>query len=253
MVARRECYEKEDVEEALDRTYEGVTFAAVARSSSILLRTLFKKSKELQATGIVVENRRGPAPAFSPEQEAHLVAWVAACSGLDSQLARQGSSSAQTRCTRSCMALQPGPERCLDCWYGRFIRRHPILSTRTVQNIVRVRSTVDEVSVRALFHAITKRVVELRLSACRVFNMDETVFMPNGTSTKVLAIWRKETRPNFHLTVEAAVSAAGDTILPHIIVPGKRIYKSDKAALSIEGDRVTGAPKGFGNGGIFRL
>ncbi|KAE8875101.1 hypothetical protein PF003_g40779 [Phytophthora fragariae] len=39
--------------------------------------------------------------------------------------------------------------------------------------------------VRSLFHAITKHVVELKLSADRVFNMDETSFMPNGMSRKV--------------------------------------------------------------------
>ncbi|KAG3067707.1 hypothetical protein PI125_g23588 [Phytophthora idaei] len=78
-------------------------------------------------------------------------------------------------------------------------------------------------------------------------------------STKVLTakgstnVWSKETRPTFHMTVLAAVSAAGASIPPLIIVPGKRIYKGDKAALSIEEARVTGAPKGFSNGGIFRL
>ncbi|KAG4041015.1 hypothetical protein PC123_g23456 [Phytophthora cactorum] len=83
--------------------------------------------------------------------------------------------------------------------------------------------------------------------------------MPKGTLTKVLAVkgstnaWSKETRPNLHMTVVAVVRAAGSTIPPLIAVLEKPIYKSDKAALSIEGARVTGAPKGFCNGRIFRL
>ncbi|KAG6954637.1 hypothetical protein JG688_00012257 [Phytophthora aleatoria] len=55
------------------------------------------------------------------------------------------------------------------------------------------------------------------------------------------------------MTVVAAVSAAGSTIPPLIVVLEKPIYKSDKAALSIEGARVTGAPKGVCIGRIFRL
>jgi hypothetical protein len=57
MVIHRSCYNKEDLEEALDRAYEGETFAAVARSSSVPLRTLFKKSKELQTTAEITELR----------------------------------------------------------------------------------------------------------------------------------------------------------------------------------------------------
>ncbi|KAG6944624.1 hypothetical protein JG688_00016989, partial [Phytophthora aleatoria] len=38
VVVRRGCYKKEDLEEALDRAYEGEKFAAEARTSSIPLR-----------------------------------------------------------------------------------------------------------------------------------------------------------------------------------------------------------------------
>jgi hypothetical protein len=83
--------------------------------------------------------------------------------------------------------------------------------------------------------------------------------MPKGTSCKMLAlkgstnVWSKETRHSFHMTVVAAVNAAGAAIPPLIIVPGKRINKKDDAALCIEGACVTGAPKGFSNGVVFRL
>jgi len=144
-------------------------------------------------------------------------------------------------------------------WYQRFLGRHPVLVMRTEQKIARVRNMVEMGDVRSLFQAITKRVVKLKLSADRVFNMDETSFMPKGASCTVLAlkgstnVWSKETRPNFHMTVVAAVSAAGAAIPPLIIVPGKRINKKDNAALGIEGACVTGAPKGFSNGVVFRL
>ncbi|GMF44548.1 unnamed protein product [Phytophthora fragariaefolia] len=44
MVIHCSCYNKEDLEEALDRAYEGETFAAVARSSSVPLRYSFLES-----------------------------------------------------------------------------------------------------------------------------------------------------------------------------------------------------------------
>ncbi|KAE9348298.1 hypothetical protein PF008_g7405 [Phytophthora fragariae] len=106
---------------------------------------------------------------------------------------------------------------------------------------------------------MAKRVVELQLSADRVFNMDETAFMPKDTSRSVLALkgstnaWSKETQANFHMTVVAAVNAAGVAIPPLIILPGKRIYKRDKTAITIKGARVTGTSKGFSNGSVFRL
>ncbi|GMG16754.1 unnamed protein product [Phytophthora fragariaefolia] len=263
MVIHRSCYNKEDLEEALDRAYEGETFAAVARSSSVPLRTLFKKSKELQTTGEITELRRGPKPALSHEQEADVVAWVAGMqrAGFPVGPARvlervnkiyERLHGATTRTGTRFQPLSKG-------WYRRFLGRHPVLVMRTAQKIARVRNMVEMDAVRSLFHAIAKRVVELKLSADRVFNMDETSFMPKGTSCKVLAlkgstnVWSKETRPNFHMTVVAAVSAAGAAIPPLIIVPGKRINKKDKAALSIEGACVTGAPKGFSNGVVFRL
>ncbi|KAE9317653.1 hypothetical protein PR003_g18423 [Phytophthora rubi] len=212
MVLRRGCYKKEDLEEALTRTCEGEKFAAVARTSPIPIRTLFKKSKELQTTGSIEGERRGPKPALSPEQEADIVAWVAG-------MQRAGF---------------PG-------WYGRFLSRHPVLTTQSAQKIARVRNSVDADPVRDLFHAMAKRVVELQLSADRVFNMDETAFMPEGTSRRVLAlkgstnVWSKETQANFHMPVVAAVNAAGVAIPPLIILPGKRIYKRDKTAITIKG------------------
>jgi hypothetical protein len=219
------------------------------------LRTLFKKSKELQTTGEITELRRGPKPALSNEQEADVVAWVAGMqrAGFPVGPARvlervskiyERLHGATTRTGTPFQPLSKG-------WYQRFLGRHPVLVMRTAQKIARVRNMMDDV--RSLFHAIAKRVVELKLSADRVFNMDETSFMPKGTSCKVLAlkgstnVWSKETRPNFHMTVVAAVSAAGAAIPPLIIVPGKRINKKDKAALCIEGACVTGAPKGFSN------
>ncbi|GMF20136.1 unnamed protein product [Phytophthora fragariaefolia] len=228
MVIHRSCYNKEDLEEALDRAYKGETFAAVARSSSVPLRTLFKKSKELQTTGEITELRRGAKPALSHEQEAGVVAWVAG-------MQRAG--------------FPVGPTRVLERVNKIYERLHGA-TTRTGTRDGRCSQPFPRVrKARGGGKAVRGPCLQL----------DETSFMPKGTSCKLLAlkvspnVWSKETRPNFHMTVVAAVSAAGAAIPPLIIVPGKGINKKDKAALSIEGACVTGVPKGFSNGVVFRL
>ncbi|GMF45874.1 unnamed protein product [Phytophthora fragariaefolia] len=175
MVIHRSCYNKEDLEEVLDRATK---------------------------------------PALSHEQEADVVAWVAGMRragfpvGPATVLERVNKiyerlHGATTRTGTRFQPLSKG-------WYQRFLGRHPVLVMRTAQKIARVRNMVEMDAVRSLFHAIAKRVVELKLSADRVFNMGKTSFMPKGTSCKVLAlkgstnVWSKETRPNFHTTVVAA-------------------------------------------------
>ncbi|RLN96210.1 hypothetical protein BBJ28_00015471 [Nothophytophthora sp. Chile5] len=70
--------------------------------------------------------------------------------------------------------------------------------------------------------------------------MGETAFMPKGSSRFVVAlkgssnVWSKEAKPNFHMTVVAAVNAAGAAIPPLIILPDQRIQKEELLAITIE-------------------
>ncbi|KAG2782062.1 hypothetical protein PC116_g24525 [Phytophthora cactorum] len=138
-------------------------------------------------------------------------------------------------------------------WYRRFLQRHPSLSNRIAQCIARVRNTVDGEGASILFNTLAKLFIEMNIDGTRIFNMDETSFMPKTARRKVVAVrgstnvWRKETEPSFHMTVVGAVSAAGTAIPPLLIVPGVRLFKEDIGALSIKGSAITGAPKGFSN------
>ncbi|OWZ16207.1 hypothetical protein PHMEG_00010028 [Phytophthora megakarya] len=77
-----------------------------------------------------------------------------------------------------------------------------------------------------------KLFIELKIDATRLFNMVETSFLSKTTRRKVVAVrgsanvWRKETKPNFRMTV-------------------------DVAALTIKDAAITGAPKAFSNTKIF--
>ncbi|KAG2860968.1 hypothetical protein PC129_g10273 [Phytophthora cactorum] len=116
---------------------------------------------------------------------------------------------------------------------------------------------VDGEGTSILFNTLAKLFIEMKIDGTRIFNMDETSFMPKTARRKVVAVcgstnvWRKKTKPSFHMTVVGAVSAAGAAIPPLLTVPGVRPFKEDIAALSIKGSAITGAPKGFSNKNIF--
>ncbi|KAG6620375.1 uncharacterized protein IUM83_16385 [Phytophthora cinnamomi] len=137
------------------------------------------------------------------------------------------------------------------------LARHPFLSNRIAQCIARVRNAVDEDGVATLFYTLAKLFIELKIDAAHIFNMDETSFMLKTARRKFVAVrgsanvWRKETKPSFHVTVVGAVSANGATVPPLVVVPGVRVFKEDIAALNIKGATITGAPKGFSNTKVF--
>lgn len=260
MVVRRGHYEKQDVVDALERVRDGESYAEVARTSSVPLRTLFKKAKD-QQSGIPIEGlRRGTKPAISADLESHLVEWIAAMQRVGLPVARTEIMKRATmihdalqRRTRASQSTQ-----LTSGWYSRFLGRHPVLVPRTAQSIGRVRNAVGKSSVDVLFNTMAKLLIEKRIDSSRVFNMDETSFTPKSTTSAVIAIrgstnvWTQEIKPNFHMSVVAAVSASGFAVSPLIILPGVRLLKTELAALSIDGARVTGAPKGFSNATIFK-
>nr|CCA24691.1 conserved hypothetical protein [Albugo laibachii Nc14] len=241
MVVRRGHYEKQDVVDALERVHNGESYAEVARTSSVPLRTLVKKAKD-QQSGIPIKGlRRGTKPAISVDLESHLVEWIAAMQRVGLPVAR---IEIMTRTTMIYDALQKGTKASQSAqltsgWYSRFLGRHP--------------SSVD-----VLFNTMAKLLIENRIDSSRVFNMDETLFTPMSTTRTVIAIkgsrnvWTQEITPCFHMSVVAVVSASGFAVPPLIILPGVRLLKTELAALSIDGARVTGAPKGFSNDTIFK-
>ena len=88
--------------------------------------------------------------------------------------------------------------------------------------------------------------------------MDKTSFMPKITTRNIISIKgiknvrTEEKMPNFHMSVVAAISASNFTVSHLIILPGVSLHKTELAALSIYGARVTGAPKKFSNAKILK-
>ncbi|KAG6946935.1 hypothetical protein JG687_00016430 [Phytophthora cactorum] len=232
----KECYTQADVDLTLARVAAGEKKTAIART---LPRPITTRSKTV----------------LPPELEQDLVDWIAAmrCCGMPGgrkDIIAKSSTMLAVAAGRS-VPTRNTPMRILTGgWYQRFPQHHPSLSNRIAQCIARVRSAVDGESISILFNTLAKLFIEMKIDGTRIFNMDETSFMPKTARRKVVAVrgslnvWRKETKPNFHMTVVGAVSGAGAAISPLFIVAGVRRFKKDIAALSIKGSAITGAPKG---------
>lgn len=112
---------------------------------------------------------------------------------------------------------------------------------------------------RQLFHSVAKDVIELKLNAARIYNMDETSFVSKHQSKSVVAVrgsssvWTKVPETSSHLSVVAAVGAEGRAIPPLFVVPGKRVSRTSLDGCSIDGAGVITAEKGFVNAKIFEL
>ncbi|KAG2890316.1 hypothetical protein PC114_g17522 [Phytophthora cactorum] len=240
-------YSEEELAKALTRAREGDSYAHVARTSPIPLRTLFAKAKAARVSEegdsmvqvVVKPTRRGPKPALPAFMEADLVEWIAAMQRVGLPQGRAGILRKANELYQLLGAYRTrsvGKSHLPSGWYYRFRDRHPLLTTKMVQPISRVRNTITGHGVWTM----TKLVIEHKLTAARFFNMDETSFMPAKKTKTVVAIkgstnvWSHESKANFHMTVCAAVSAAGTALPPLIIVPGVRILKTDLAAATIE-------------------
>ncbi|KAE9011539.1 hypothetical protein PR003_g18450 [Phytophthora rubi] len=167
-------YSQADVDLALARVAAGEKKAAVARTSPVPLRTLFrrvKRSADCDNTGPV---RPGPKPLMSAELERDLAEWIAVMQRCGMPVGRKDIIA------KASAILAVAMERGM-----------PTRSTPT-----RILTGVS-----TLFYTLAKLYIELKIDATRIFNMDETSFMPKTARRKVVAVrgsanvWRKETKP----------------------------------------------------------
>ncbi|KAE9020102.1 hypothetical protein PR002_g12617 [Phytophthora rubi] len=178
-------YSQADVDLALARVAAGEKKAAVARTSPVPLRTLFrrvKRSADCDNTGPV---RPGPKPLMSAELERDLAEWIAVMQRCGMPVGRKDIIA------KASAILAVAMER------GMPTRSTP---TRILTGGA-LRNAVDEEGVSTLFYTLAKLYIELKIDATRIFNMDETSFMPKTARRKVVAVrgsanvWRKETKP----------------------------------------------------------
>eukprot|EP00644_Phytophthora_capsici_P003359 jgi/Phyca11/130874/e_gw1.99.86.1 len=109
------------------------------------------------------------------------------------------------------------------------MERHPTLASRTAQKLTLKRNNIEATNLITLFNTLAQLVIELKLDASRVFNMDETAFQTRNKSKKVVAVrgssnvWSMDPAINFHLTIVACGSGAGFVVPPAFILPGQTV------------------------------
>jgi len=103
-------------------------------------------------------------------------------------------------------------------WLRRYFERHPHLTLRASQRIKRARAEATKAGLIALHCEMMQHIIERKLSADRIFKMDETGYSQCAKNQKVVAIsglrnaWGRIMEMSFHCMIVAAASAAGFAI-----------------------------------------
>nr|CCA20971.1 PREDICTED: similar to conserved hypothetical protein [Albugo laibachii Nc14] len=103
---------------------------------------------------------------------------------------------------------------------------------------------------RAFLDAV-RAIIEENAGPSRIFNLDETGFVQNLKTRKVIAVrgsknvWSQNVEPGFHLTMVACVFADGFVVPPAFIVPGKRLNRNVLDACTISGATTKTSESGF--------
>ncbi|KAG3114247.1 hypothetical protein PI124_g12419 [Phytophthora idaei] len=88
-------------------------------------------------------------------------------------------------------------------WFRRFMERHPSLSLRKSQSITKTRNEVEESDLSALFSSLAKVIIENKMGAARVFNVDETAIETKREHKKVVVakgsknVWHRDVKHIF--------------------------------------------------------
>ncbi|EGZ05374.1 hypothetical protein PHYSODRAFT_261985 [Phytophthora sojae] len=219
------AYEIEDLNSAVKRVLAGDSARSVSDSTPIPYRTLTIWVAKGKMGIFRAPVRHGPDPLLSQPAEACLVEWI-----VGRQLVGHPAS-----------------------------RKEIIFKAGTMSSMATgqtARNAVTKSDLEQVFSSLIKAVVENRLDASRVFNMDETAFQTNNGSKRVVAVrgsknvWHQDVALNFHLTLVACGSASG-CMVPHFVLPGLTVKLEGLDGCAIPGAAVTTSSSGFMNGFLF--
>jgi hypothetical protein len=255
-MAKTKLYSDEDAAKAVQAYMNGTKLAIVCASFPQVPRRTITRMAKRDKDGVQVK-KPGPAPILTTELEKDLQDWIVAMQRDGFPVSRDAILIKGNEMFHALYGNRRSTGNLKRGWLNRFLQRHPLLTTRSSQVIKRVRAEATECGLRIFFWELSKHSIERKLTADRIYNMDETGFAQNSKSKKVIAIhgsknvWSKSVEASFHLTIVACVGADGFVVPPLFVLPGQRVNRDILNECSIDGSTVSVAPKGFMNGRLF--
>ncbi|KAF0729643.1 hypothetical protein AaE_009356 [Aphanomyces astaci] len=246
MPTPRSRYTTKELDAAVLTVLAGECGKIVSLKTRIPYSTLMRKMRESRAGTRKDPQRRGPKTSIPQPCEADLVAWIGAMQQNGYPPSRQ---AVLVKATQMLRRIDPLQTALTSGWYKKFRARHKDLTNRVAQVISRARNSVDEAGVDRMFNSVHKTVIENKLTADRIFNMDETAFASRRKSSTVIAlkgsqnVWAKTVSPSFHLSIVACVSASGNIMPPLFLFPGETVAKNLSFESSVVNATVTTSPK----------
>ncbi|XP_053598650.1 uncharacterized protein LOC128668867 [Microplitis demolitor] len=223
-------YNINDIDAALSDIRSGVPLGVTSQKYGIPKTTLHSRVKNK----VPIDAKKGPKTFLSTKEENQIVKWIFFLSDrgfpvtknqlLDSVRDLINELGRKTPFTDN----RPGRH-----WYESFLRQHPDIAKRVVQNLTSVRASVTENSLRNWFkeveaYLVEKQLIDIPLS--RIFNGDESAFQlcpkaePVITRKGTKAVYKVvNTNDKENITTLFMVSAAGEMVPPMIIYPYQRI------------------------------
>ncbi|OWZ06335.1 LOW QUALITY PROTEIN: hypothetical protein PHMEG_00021422 [Phytophthora megakarya] len=222
-------FSEEELEEAIQRVLAGESLAAMVNSVLDALKCYVAGRNE----GKILERQRpGPAPLLPIDCEEDIVTWIAAMQRrmVPVQPWEVIEAANEIRHTIHCKLRSVTDLTCGS--YNRFVDRQPELSMRSSEPLSRARLSTTPAAFSSQFYELTRLVIERKLDASRIWNMDETSCISKHQANKVLAVrgatnvWTKTAESSFHLSVVAGICADGRSVPPLYIVFGQNVRRT---------------------------
>lgn len=181
-------YSEETMLNALSDVTNGMSYRAASIKYGVPRITLMRKHKG----NLPAKSKMGPATLFTEEQENILVHWIITMAKAGFPVSKETLLSSVAKLATEYNIKFGGNANPGRKWYNLFLSRHPNISIRTSQNLVRSRSLVSEADISNWFREVKSYMDQNELTSIlndprRVFNTDETAFFLNPKPGKVLA------------------------------------------------------------------
>jgi len=246
------AYTDEELVAAVQAVLDGEKMAFTCARTGIPVSALKKWVAAARAGQPVERRRRGPPPLLTEEAEKSIEEWVLGRQLVGCPVDRQMVLKKAREVSLLVAEVTVG-----EGWYHRFLQRHPKLCIRRSQSAAQVSNAVDTTDLATLLGSLAKMIIENKMGALRIFNVDETAFETSEKASKVLVaqgsknVWHTNTHINFHLSIVACASAAGFVVPPLFIFPGDRVELQMLQDCAIPGAAVTTTEKAFMNAWLF--